>query len=95
MVSVVRYQISHQFINKYIYINSYLIFINRYSAIKKKCFGDYAVPSQVATKFNLEKDKGYDSIVTKIVIQMCAKLGKIFFLSIVFLLAKFLDKFLK
>ncbi|XP_055323225.1 protein aubergine-like [Sitodiplosis mosellana] len=46
-----------------------------YSSIKKKCFGDHAVPSQVATKFNLIKEKGYDSIVTKIIIQMCAKLG--------------------
>lgn len=47
-----------------------------YSSIKKKCYGDHALPSQVATKFNLTKDKGYDSIVTKIIIQMCAKLGK-------------------
>ncbi|XP_031633322.1 protein piwi-like isoform X2 [Contarinia nasturtii] len=46
-----------------------------YSSIKKKCYGDNAIPSQVATKFNLTKDKGYDSIVTKIIIQMCAKLG--------------------
>lgn len=53
-----------------------------YSSIKKKCFGDRAVASQVATKFNLSKDKGYDSIVTKIIMQMCAKIGKSFFLRI-------------
>lgn len=52
------------------------MFIHSYSAIKKKCYGDeMPVPSQVATKFNLSKDKGYDSIVTKIAIQMCTKLG--------------------
>lgn len=51
-------------------------FFYSYSAIKKKCYGDEKpVSSQVATKFNLSKDKGYDSIVTKIAIQMCTKLG--------------------
>lgn len=47
-----------------------------YASIKKKCYGEEnPVASQVATKFNLSKDKGYDSIVTKIAIQMCTKLG--------------------
>lgn len=47
-----------------------------YASIKKKCYGEEKpIASQVATKFNLAKDKGYDSIVTKIAIQMCTKLG--------------------
>lgn len=56
---------------------SFIFFsIHRYSAIKKRCFGDNAIASQVVTRFILSKEKGYDSVVTKIAIQMCSKLGK-------------------
>lgn len=49
---------------------------DRYSAIKKKCFADYAVSSQVVTKFILSSQRNkYDSVVTKVAIQMCSKLG--------------------
>lgn len=49
---------------------------NSYSSIKKKCFADHAIASQVVTKHILNSPKNkYDSVVTKIAIQMCAKLG--------------------
>lgn len=52
------------------------ISFGRYSAIKKKCFADYAVSSQVVTKFILSSQRNkYDSVVTKVAIQMCSKLG--------------------
>lgn len=47
-----------------------------YASIKKKCYGELnPIASQVATKFNLSRSHGYDSIVTKIAIQMCTRLG--------------------
>lgn len=50
--------------------------VDRYSAIKKKCFADHGVASQVVTRNVLNSPRNrYDSVVTKIAIQMCTKLG--------------------
>ncbi|XP_055301772.1 protein piwi-like [Sitodiplosis mosellana] len=47
-----------------------------YSAIKKKCFADNAILCQVVTKFILgSQPNKYDSVVTKVAIQICCKLG--------------------
>lgn len=47
---------------------------DRYAAIKKKCYVDRAVPTQVILGKNLES-KGVMSIATKVAIQMNCKLG--------------------
>lgn len=46
-----------------------------YNQIKKKLCHDYAVPSQVITRRTITRPKNFDSIVTKIGIQMCTKIG--------------------
>lgn len=51
-------------------------FRTRYAAIKKKCYFENAISSQVITKRILNSPRNrYDSIVTKVAIQMCTKLG--------------------
>ncbi|KDR10248.1 Protein piwi, partial [Zootermopsis nevadensis] len=48
--------------------------INHYTAIKKKCCLDRAVPTQVIVANNLTR-KGVQSIATSVAIQMCCKIG--------------------
>jgi len=49
--------------------------VDLYSMVKKKCTVEMGVPSQVVTATVLAKDKGLLSVVSKIAIQMQAKLG--------------------
>lgn len=49
---------------------------NRYASIKKKCYSDNAISSQVITRRTLNYPQNrLDSVVTKVAIQMCTKLG--------------------
>lgn len=49
--------------------------VDIYSAIKKKCCIDRAVPTQVMVAKNLNNPKSQMSIATKVAIQMCCKIG--------------------
>ncbi|KAK3930405.1 Piwi-like protein Siwi [Frankliniella fusca] len=49
--------------------------VDVYSAIKKKCCIDRAVPTQVMVAKNLNNPKSQMSIATKVAIQMCCKIG--------------------
>merc|ERR1712098_90818 len=48
---------------------------DHYATIKKKCYVEKAVPSQVVTASVLSKPKGLMSVATKVAIQMNTKLG--------------------
>ena len=48
---------------------------DHYAAIKKKCYLEKPIPSQVVTATVLSKPKGLMSVATKVAIQMNAKLG--------------------
>lgn len=49
-------------------------FDNRYASIKKKCFIDRAVPSQVVVQRTISKPQTLRSVATKIAFQMLAKI---------------------
>lgn len=49
--------------------------VDIYSAIKKKCCIDRAVPTQVMMAKNLNNPKSQMSVATKVAIQMCCKIG--------------------
>merc|ERR1712131_931 len=48
---------------------------DHYATIKKKCYVEKAVPSQIVTASVLSKPKGLMSVATKVAIQMNTKLG--------------------
>merc|ERR1719333_1052156 len=48
---------------------------DHYAAIKKKCYLEKPIPSQVVTSTVLSKPKGLMSVATKVAIQMNCKLG--------------------
>lgn len=60
---------------KLVYTDYFFYCYRRYSTIKKACYETNPIASQVVTKKLLTREKGFDSIVTKVAVQMCTKLG--------------------